>query len=87
MTKSTCITLAFITAMSVNHVAAQKPGPVLRVSIDVKPGDNPTSLEPKREGMVPIAVLSSKEFDATGVDLTSIRAGADRHRRGRCFAR
>lgn len=76
MTKSICITLALLTGMSVNHVAAQKPGPVLRVSIDVKPGDTPTSLEPKREGMVPIAVLSSKEFDATGVDLTSIRAGA-----------
>lgn len=76
MTKSTFITLALITGLSVNHVAAQKPGPALRVSIDVKPGDNPTSLEPTREGMVPIAVLSSKEFDATGVDLTSIRAGA-----------
>ena len=76
MTKFTCITLALITGLSVNYVAAQKPAPALRVTIDVKPGDNPTSLEPKREGMVPIAVLSSKEFDATGVDLTSLRAGA-----------
>jgi|RhiMethySRZTD1v2_1073278.scaffolds.fasta_scaffold1524752_1 hypothetical protein len=76
MTKSTCITLALLSGLFVNHIAAQKPGAVLRVSIDVKPGDNPTSLEPKREGMVPIAVLSSKEFDATAVDLTSIRAGA-----------
>lgn len=76
MTKSALITLALIAAITVNHVAAQQPGPVLRVSIDVKPGDNPTSLEPKREGMVPIAVLSSKEFDATGVELSSIRAGA-----------
>lgn len=76
MTKSTFITLALVTGISVNPVAAQKPGPALRVSIDVKPGDHPTSLEPKREGMVPIAVLSSKEFDATSVDLSSIRAGA-----------
>jgi hypothetical protein len=75
MTKSSCITLALITAMSVSHVAAQKPAAALRVSIDVKPGDNPTSLEPKRQGMVPIAVLSSKDFDATAVDLNSIRAG------------
>ncbi len=76
MTKSSCITLALITAMSVSHVAAQKPAAALRVSIDVKPGDNPTSLEPKRQGMVPIAVLSSKDFDATAVALDSIRAGA-----------
>ena len=76
MTKSTFITLALIAGVSADHVAAQKPGPALRVGIDVKPGDNPTSVEPKRQGMVPIAVLSSKEFDATAVDLSSIRAGA-----------
>jgi hypothetical protein len=76
MAKSNFMTLALIAAMSVSHVAAQKPAPALRVTIDVKPGDNPTSLEPKREGMVPIAVLSSKDFDATAADLGSIRAGA-----------
>ena len=67
MTKSTCITLALITGMSVNHVAAQTPGPALRVSIDVKPGDNPTSLEPKREGMV--------------YDCGAVVKGVRRHRR------
>jgi hypothetical protein len=48
----------------------------IRVSIDVKPGDTPTTLEPKREGMVPIAILSTKDFDAAQVDPATVRAGA-----------
>jgi hypothetical protein len=53
----------------------QKPA-VIRVAIDVKPGDTPTTLEPKREGMVPIAILSTKDFDAARVDAETVRAGA-----------
>ncbi|MBI4476035.1 MAG: hypothetical protein HY654_02615, partial [Acidobacteria bacterium] len=49
---------------------------VLKVTIDVKPGDEPTTIEPKREGMVPIAILTTKEFDATRVDVATVRAGA-----------
>jgi hypothetical protein len=48
----------------------------IRVRIDVKPGDEPTSIEPKRGGMVPIAILTTKEFDATQVDSATVRAGA-----------
>lgn len=51
-------------------------GEVIRVTIDVKPGDEPTTIEPKREGMVPIAILTTKEFDATRVDPATVHAGA-----------
>lgn len=55
---------------------AQERTAVIRVTIDVKPGDSPTSLEPKREGMVPIAILTTRDFDAATVDPGSVRAGA-----------
>ena len=56
--------------------AGQSTPPAIRVRIDVKPGDEPTSIEPKRGGMVPIAILTTKEFDATTVDTATVRAGA-----------
>ena len=56
--------------------ATQQKSTVIRVTIDVKPGDTPTTLEPKRQGMVPIAILSTKDFDAAQIDPATIRAGA-----------
>lgn len=47
----------------------------VRVSIDVKPGDSPTSIEANREGMLPVAILTTPQFDATTVDATTIRIG------------
>lgn len=77
MNQSILFTLVCAAGLAGHPIAAQnRTSPVLRVTIDVKPGDNPTSLEPKREGMVPIAVLSSKEFDATHIDTATVRAGA-----------
>ena len=47
----------------------------MRVSIDVKPGDTPTTIEPGRQGMIPIAILSTAQFDASTVDASTIRIG------------
>lgn len=57
-------------------VASLQKSAAIRVTIDVKPGDTPTTLEPKRQGMVPIAVLSTKDFDAAQIDPDTARAGA-----------
>lgn len=57
-------------------VASQQSSAPLRVTVDVKPGDTPTTLEPKRQGMVPIAILSTKDFDAAQIDIDTARAGA-----------
>ncbi len=54
----------------------QAPTEVLQVAIDVKPGDTPTRIEPKRGGMLPVAILSSPEFDASLVDPATVRFGA-----------
>jgi hypothetical protein len=48
-----------------------------RVDIDIKPGSYPNPINPGSNGLVPVAILSSSEFDATQVDPTSVSlAGA-----------
>ncbi len=54
------------------HAGAQ----ALRVTIDVKPGDQPTTIEPKREGMIPVVILTTPSFDATRIDPATVRVGA-----------
>lgn len=82
MTSSFTRTVAVLTLFVAGSCAAallaehQPKATIIRVTIDVKPGDTPTTLEPKREGMVPIAILSTKEFDAAQVDPGTVHAGA-----------
>ena len=57
-------------------VTGQSRAEAIHVTIDVKPGDTPTSIEPKREGMIPVAILTTREFDASRVDPATVRIGA-----------
>jgi hypothetical protein len=51
--------------------------PVLEVDIDIKPGSDPNSVNLKSKGVVPVAVLTTDDFDATTVDPgTVLFAGA-----------
>lgn len=53
------------------------PAPILPVDIDIKPGSDPNSINLKSKGVVPVAVLTTGEFDATTVDpATVLFAGA-----------
>jgi hypothetical protein len=64
--------LTLIAALAWAPVAmAQTPQ---RVTIDVKPGDAATTLE-IRDGMLPIALLSTAQFDAASTDPSTIRIG------------
>lgn len=47
----------------------------IQVPIDVKPGDTPTTIERGRGGQLPVAVLSTAQFDALSVDPTTIKVG------------
>ena len=38
--------------------------PVLAVHIDIKPGSDPNSINPKSKGKIPVAILSTPDFDA-----------------------
>ena len=53
-------------------VVSQQP---LKVTIDVKPGDEKVTIEPEREGMVPILIVTTPQFDAAKIDPDTIRVG------------
>jgi hypothetical protein len=42
------------------------------VDIDIKPGSYPNAINLGSQGLVPVAILSSQEFDATNVDPDTI---------------
>lgn len=46
------------------------------VGIDIKPGDFPNAVNPRSRGRLPVAILSSAEFDALLVDPSSVTFGA-----------
>lgn len=74
--RAVLVAAVFHTSLLAAEIGTQSKTAVIRVTIDVKPGDTPTTLEPKREGMVPIAILSTKDFDAAQIDPDTVRAGA-----------
>lgn len=51
--------------------------PVNEVAIDIKPGGNPNNINLKSRGVVPVAVLTTEDFDASTIDPdTVLFAGA-----------
>lgn len=49
--------------------------PVLTVEIDIKPGSTPNALNPKAKGVIPVAILTTDDFDATTVEALTVRFG------------
>jgi len=48
----------------------------LQVAIDIKPGSSPNSINPKSQGRIPVAILSSPNFDAPArVNIGSLTFG------------
>jgi hypothetical protein len=48
----------------------------LEVAIDIKPGEFPNPINPKNEGKIPVAILTTDTFDAATVDSTTVLFGA-----------
>jgi len=51
--------------------------PVISVSIDIKPGSDPNSINPGSKGVIPVAILTTETFDATTVDPDTVHFGPD----------
>lgn len=47
------------------------------VDIDIKPGSDPNSINPNSKGVIPVAILTTPDFDATTVDAETVRFGPD----------
>jgi hypothetical protein len=48
---------------------------IIPVTIDIKPGSFPNSINPKSQGKIPVAILTTGTFDATTVDPTTVLFG------------
>jgi hypothetical protein len=48
---------------------------VTTVDIDIKPGSDPNSINPRSKGVIPVAVLGSGDFDAMQVDAATVGFG------------
>ena len=46
-----------------------------RVEIDIKPGSDPNSINLRSKGVIPVAILTTEDFDATTVDPLSVEFG------------
>ena len=49
----------------------------IEVEIDIKPGSDPNSINLKSKGVIPVAILTTPDFDATTVDGTTVKFGPD----------
>lgn len=48
---------------------------IIQALIDIKPGGVPNSINPRSNGVIPVAILTTPDFDATQVDPLSVRFG------------
>jgi hypothetical protein len=57
----------------------------IQADIDIKPGSDPNSINPFSRGVIPVAILTTEDFDALTVDEDSVLFGPDeaekRHKR------
>ena len=53
--------------------------PAQLISIDIKPGSFPDSINPRSKGVIPVAILTTDTFDATTVDSATVRFACNRN--------
>lgn len=45
------------------------------VSVDIKPGSDPNSINPRSQGVIPVAILTTPAFNASTVDPSTVKFG------------
>ena len=48
------------------------PEPIIPINLDIKPGSCPNPLNTKSQGVLPIAILGTEEFEVSTIDVASI---------------
>jgi len=70
------LTTYTFTAVTDNHtIEATFDVITIIIEIDIKPGSDPNSINPNSNGVIPVAILTTDEFDATTVDPDTVLFG------------
>ena len=71
------IKLSFYTDTPI-HLQPPPSDGLEEITIDIKPGGNPNNINPRSKGVVPVAVLTTKDFNANTIDPDTVTfAGAE----------
>ena len=63
------------TSMSVEEPLTRLAPESVSISIDIKPGSDPNSVNPRSKGVIPVAALGSMDFDALQIDVSTVEFG------------
>jgi hypothetical protein len=59
----------------IDNVMLEAAPLITPIVIDIKPGSDPNSINPRSQGLIPVAILGSESFDVTAVDQWTLRFG------------
>lgn len=63
------------TAVAYDNIQVLLQAVTVAVDIDIKPGSFPNSINPRSDGVIPVAILTTGTFDATTVDPATVLFG------------
>jgi len=66
------ILAALMIGTSFSTTFALVPPGTFEVQIDIKPGSDPNSVNPRSNGVIPVAILGTDDFDPTQVDTETL---------------
>jgi probable HAF family extracellular repeat protein len=69
------VSILIAMALTISGSTSALASSILDVSIDIKPGSFPNSVNLKSEGVIPVAILTTDSFDAFTVDANTVRFG------------
>jgi hypothetical protein len=64
-----------LSGSEIASIAAAGSAGKCNILIDVNPGSGPNSINPKSNGVIPVAILSNARFDATDINPATLRFG------------
>lgn len=67
------IALLMVAVVPVYAADCPQPSEMISVTIDVKPGSCPNPINLKSEGLLPVALLGSAEFNVIDVELSTVQ--------------
>ena len=68
------VLIAILVAPGLRPAVAQEEDH-LHVSVDIKPGSYPNTINLKSNGSLPVALLGSADFDVASIDLNTVKFG------------